>query len=72
MGEYYKLLWPITVGQPTSNLMRLSSEVFDEVTAILDGAEFAIDFEASGLDIHAPVYWVRCVSFHNDNYSCSI
>lgn len=71
MGEYYKLLWQVNPEMPKPNLLRISKDTLNSLQKV-DGTKFAFDFECSGLDIHAPVYWVRSVSVHNDEYSASI
>ena len=70
--KYYKLLWQIKPAMPKPNLLKLSPEVLDDLKSKLSGQEFAFDFEASGLDIWGEVFWIRSVSFHNDEVSCSV
>jgi len=72
VNKYYKLLWAVRPPHPVKNLLRLDQESFDLITNILAGQEFAFDFEASGLDIWGEVFWVRSISYHNDDFSCSL
>jgi DNA polymerase I-like protein with 3'-5' exonuclease and polymerase domains len=39
---------------------------------LLDNTEFAYDFETYGLRFMERDFWIRCVSFHNDNVSIAV
>ncbi len=58
--------------QPQPRLERISHDLLSELKAKLDGKLFAMDFETWGTNWMAPGFWVRCVSFHNDDISISV
>jgi len=72
METDYKLLWCEYVDPPLTNLINVDEFFENEIYEKFEYTAFAYDFETSGLDLKAECFWVRCVSFHNDNYSCSV
>ena len=56
---------------PQPNLLRVG-QLSKDVLNTLDGQDFAYDFETYGLKFMDPEFFVRSVSFHNDEVSCAI
>lgn len=52
--------------------MQISRDLLSELKTQLGGKLFAMDFETFGTNWMAPGFWVRCVSFHNDEVSISV
>lgn len=58
--------------KPQPRLVRISRDILSELKTQLDGKLFATDFETYGTNWMAPGFWVRCVSFHNDEVSIAV
>lgn len=72
METDYKILWKEYVDPPEKNLIGVDEFFEEEIYKWFAYNPFAYDFETSGLDLKAECFWVRCVSFHHDGYSCSV
>jgi len=72
MNDYYKLLYPIDAPTPKKNLISISDDSFEYILFTLNNNMFAFDFETSSLQVWKDPFWVRSVSFHNENVSVSI
>ncbi len=53
-------------------LVRSDRHVLSELKEKLKGKLFACDFETLGVNWMTPGFWIRCVSFHNDDLSLSV
>ena len=57
---------------PKPKLISVTDFFNDGWHTIINNNPVAFDFETSGLDIKAEIFWARCVSFHNDDVSVSV
>jgi len=72
METEFKILWKEEVPVPETRLIDINTFYEEDWAARLEGKTWAWDVETSGLDIKAEVFWIRCISFANDDFAISV
>ena len=67
-----KLMYKEFVPMPEKHLINVDDFFREGYHDIINNKPVAFDFETSGLDIMADVFWARSVSFHNDEVSMAV